>query len=43
DVWTAKSYKDGRYVFISDLNRGFEVYEFTGGASLAVEAPATAE
>jgi len=40
DVWTAKSYKDGEYVFISDLNRGFEVYRWTGEGSLADKAPA---
>lgn len=39
DVWTAKSYKDGRYVFVSDLTRGFEVYEWTGEADLADRAP----
>lgn len=39
DVWTAKSYKDGEYVFVSDLNRGFEVYRWTGEGSLADKAP----
>lgn len=39
DVWTAKSYKDGEYVFVSDLNRGFEVYRWTGEGSLANVAP----
>ncbi len=43
DVWTAKSYKDGEYVFVSDLNRGFEVYQWTGEGSLANEVPASVE
>ncbi len=38
DVWTAKSYRDGRYVFVSDLSRGFEVYEWTGEQDLADRA-----
>lgn len=42
DAWTAKSYKDGRYVFVSDLTRGFEVYEWTGEQDLADRAPADA-
>lgn len=39
DVWTAKSYKDGNHVFVSDLARGFEVYEWTGEQDLADRAP----
>ena len=42
DVWTAKSYKDGDYVFVSDLTRGFEVYQWTGEQDLADRAPADA-
>ncbi len=38
DVWTAKSYRDGRYVFVSDLSRGFEVYEWLGEQDLADRA-----
>ena len=40
DVWTAKSYKDGDHVFVSDLTRGFEVYQWTGEQDLADKAPA---
>ena len=39
DVWTAKSYKDGEHVFVSDLTRGFEVYQWTGDQDLADRAP----
>lgn len=39
DVWTAKSYRDGRYVFSSDLARGFEVFEWQGEQDLADRAP----
>ena len=38
DVWTAKSYRDGNHVFVSDLTRGFEVYEWTGDRDLADRA-----
>lgn len=34
DVWTAKAYKDPKHVFVSDLTRGFEVYEYTGDRDL---------
>lgn len=34
DVWTAKAYKDPKHVFVSDLTRGFEVYEYTGDREL---------
>ena len=34
DVWTAKAYKDPTHVFVSDLTRGFEVYEYTGDREL---------
>lgn len=40
DVWTAKSYKDGDYVFVSDLTRGFEVYEWQGDQDLADQTSA---
>lgn len=35
DVWTAKAYTSSEYVFTSDLNRGFEVFRWTGEADLA--------
>jgi hypothetical protein len=49
DTWSAKTYKNPRYVFANDLNRGFDVYKWTpgkgavntrkNGAPLAFRAP----
>lgn len=41
DVWSAKTYTRPDYVFTTDLNRGFEVFRWTGEGDLAqFEAPA---
>ena len=31
DTWSAKQYKNPRYLYANDLNRGFDVYEYTPG------------
>jgi hypothetical protein len=31
DTWSAKTYKDKRYLFANDLNRGFDVYKWVPG------------
>lgn len=40
DVWTAKTYTNPDYIFTSDLNRGFEVFKWSGDADLAQFEPA---
>ncbi|MCA1822765.1 MAG: hypothetical protein LC640_00535 [Frankia sp.] len=32
DTWSAKTYKNPRYLFANDLNRGFDVYRWEPGA-----------
>jgi hypothetical protein len=31
DTWSAKQYKDKRYLFANDLARGFDVFEYVPG------------
>ena len=31
DTWSAKQYKDKRYLYANDLARGFDVYRWTPG------------
>jgi hypothetical protein len=53
DTWSAKTYKDPRYIFANDLNRGFDVYKWVPGkgvvdtrtsrSAIAFRAPAAGQ